>query len=84
MEILLNIHLERLPEGPFLVTSDDLPGLLAQGDTVEETLEIAHDVARHLIDMYREDGEELPPSVQKFSGCADFAIALCNIPIPAV
>ena len=29
-ELLLNVHLEPLPEGGFLATSDDLPGLVAQ------------------------------------------------------
>ena len=31
-------------------TSDDLPGLVAQGRTVSETIEIARDVARKLIE----------------------------------
>jgi predicted RNase H-like HicB family nuclease len=30
-EILLKIHLEELPEGVFLATSEELPGLIAQG-----------------------------------------------------
>ena len=33
----------------YLATSDDVPGLVAQGRTVTETLEIARDVARKLI-----------------------------------
>lgn len=48
MEKLLNIHIQRLPEGVYLATSDDLQGLVAQGRTVAETLEIARDVARKL------------------------------------
>lgn len=56
MEVLLNLHLERLPEGVYLATSDELPGLLAQGSTIAETLEIAQDVARNLIELYQEDG----------------------------
>jgi predicted RNase H-like HicB family nuclease len=32
-----------LPEGLYLATSDELPGLLAQGWTVAEALEIARD-----------------------------------------
>ncbi|WP_375510109.1 type II toxin-antitoxin system HicB family antitoxin [uncultured Nostoc sp.] len=38
MEILLNIHIEKLPEGVYLATSDELQGLVAQGRTVTETL----------------------------------------------
>ena len=54
MERLLKIHLERLPEGVYLATSDDLPGLVAQARTATETLEIARDVARKLIEAQRE------------------------------
>ena len=54
MELAIQIHVEELPEGVFLATSDELPGLVAQGRTVAETLEIACDVARKLIDARRE------------------------------
>ena len=59
-EVLVNIHVEPLPEGGFLATSDDVPGLVAQGRTVAETLEIAQDVALGLIESYLEHGDELP------------------------
>jgi predicted RNase H-like HicB family nuclease len=49
MELVINIHVEQLPEGVFLATSDQLQGLVAQGRTVAEALEIARDVARRLI-----------------------------------
>ena len=63
-EILLAIHIEALPEAGFLATSEDLPGLVAQGRTAAEALEIAQDVARKLIESYREHGDELPPALQ--------------------
>lgn len=50
MELTVQVHVERLPEGVYLATSDELPGLVAQGRTVAETLEIARDVARRLIE----------------------------------
>lgn len=59
-EVLLAIHIETLPEGGFLATSDELPGLVAQGRTVAETIEIAQDVARKLIESYHEHGDPLP------------------------
>ncbi len=59
-EILLAIHIEALPEGGFLATSQELPGLVAQGRTAAEALEIAQDVARKLIQSYYEHGDELP------------------------
>ena len=51
MEQIARIHIERLPEGLYLATSDDVPGLVAQGRTIAETLEIARDVAKKLIEL---------------------------------
>ena len=50
MERIIGVHIERLPEGVYLATSDEVPGLVAQGRTVLETLEIARDVARKIIE----------------------------------
>ena len=50
IERIVNLHIEKLPKGLYLATSDDLPGLVAQGRTVSETIEIARDVARKLIE----------------------------------
>lgn len=50
MERIVNLHIEHLPEGVYLATSDDVPGLVAQGRTITETLEIARDVAKKLIE----------------------------------
>jgi len=47
MEKIINIHIEKLPEGVYLATSDSVQGLVAQGRTVAETLEIARDVAKN-------------------------------------
>jgi len=53
VEKIINIHIEKLPEGVYLATSDDIQGLVAQGRTVSETLEIARDVAKKLIEEQR-------------------------------
>ena len=50
MERIATIHIEKLPEGVYLATSDDVPGLVAQGRTIAETLEIARDVAKKLLE----------------------------------
>ena len=50
MEHTIQLHIEKLPEGLYLATSDELQGLVVQGRTVQETLEIARDVARKLIE----------------------------------
>lgn len=67
MELVINIHVEQLPEGVYLATSDQLQGLVAQGRTVAEALEIARDVARRLIEAKREreDAPALPEAAEQ-------------------
>ena len=64
MERTINVHIEKLPEGVYLATSDDVQGLVAQGRTIAETLEIARDVARKLIEA--QSPLSLPPPADRF------------------
>ena len=68
MERMINLHVEKLPEGVYLATSDDVQGLVAQGRTVSETIEIARDVARQLFEakMERDGLESFPEVSDKF------------------
>lgn len=50
MEGTILIHIEKLPEGVYLATSEHVQGLVAQGRTVTETLEIARDVVKKLLE----------------------------------
>ena len=50
MEHVVQLHIEKLPEGVYLATSDEVQGLVAQGRTIQETIEIARDVAKKLIE----------------------------------
>ena len=50
MEQLVTLHIEKLPEGVYLATSDDVQGLVAQGRTIHETMEIARDLVRKLLE----------------------------------
>lgn len=54
MERIVKLHIEKLPEGVYLATSDDVQGLIAQGRTVAETVEIARDIARRLFEASSE------------------------------
>ncbi len=67
MELAIRVRVEELPEGLFLATSEELPGLVAQGRTVAETLDIARDVARKLIEARRERGgvPSLPTTTER-------------------
>ncbi len=62
-ETLINIEIETLPEDGYLATSVDLPGLVAEGRTIAECVEIAQDVARKLVDSYLERNEPLPANL---------------------
>ena len=50
MERKIILHIEKLPEGVYLATSDSVQGLVAQGRTIAETLEIARDIAKKLLE----------------------------------
>jgi predicted RNase H-like HicB family nuclease len=62
-EYLVSIKIEKLEEGGYLATSDNLQGLVAQGQTVAETMETAQDAARRLIESYIELGDPLPDDI---------------------
>jgi len=50
MERIVNLKIEKLPEGVYLATSDNVQGLVVQGNSITETIEIARDVAKKLIE----------------------------------
>jgi len=54
MEQIIKIHIKKLPEGVYLATSKDVPGLVAQGRTATEALEIARDVVKKLLEAREE------------------------------
>ena len=58
-------NLQELENGDFLAASNEVPGLVAQGRTITETLEIAQDVTRKIIKSYIDHGDELPPKLRQ-------------------
>ncbi|KAF5414160.1 MAG: hypothetical protein C5S38_05145 [Candidatus Methanophagaceae archaeon] len=66
-EYLISIKIEVLEEGGYLATSDTIQGFIAQGRTIAETMEIAQDVARRLIESYTEHGDPLPFEIERSS-----------------
>lgn len=60
---MVSIKIEKLDEGAYIATSDDLQGLVAQGRTIAETLEIAQDVSRKLIESCIEHGDPLSEEI---------------------
>ena len=61
MEHVIQLHIEKLPEGGYLATGDTVQGLVAQGRTIQETIEIARDVAKKLIEAQSASTARLPP-----------------------
>jgi predicted RNase H-like HicB family nuclease len=66
MERIINLHIEKLPEGYYLATSDTIQGLIAQGRTIAETIEIAKDVAKKLIEAQEDQIQFLNPLKDSF------------------
>ncbi|MDF1556931.1 MAG: type II toxin-antitoxin system HicB family antitoxin [ANME-2 cluster archaeon] len=64
-EYMIFIMIEKLEEGGYLATSDSIKGLIAQGRTIAETMEIAQDVAKKLIESYIEHNDPLPFEANK-------------------
>jgi len=74
MGLAVAIRIEKLPGGIYLATSDEIQGLVAQGRTVSETLEIARDVARKLIEARRERDE--PENLSIAENRSDYTIVV--------
>jgi predicted RNase H-like HicB family nuclease len=61
------LDIQRLDEGPYLGTSPDLPGLIVQGATPEEVVDLAPDIARELIAVMIETEQPLPSGLHRVS-----------------
>ena len=72
VEQIINLHIEKLPEGVYLATTDDCPGLVAQGRTVAETVEIARDVAKKLIEARAERSQ--PQSLEPVGDTLEYPL----------
>jgi predicted RNase H-like HicB family nuclease len=62
-EATIRLHVEPLDEGGFVATSPDVPGLVAEGRTVTETVEIAQGLARKIAESCIDHGDPLPPAL---------------------
>ena len=61
---IIRLHLEEQPEGGYTVTSPDVPDLVTEGNTVEECLVRAEDLAKLLFEFYVAHGKPLPAPFQ--------------------
>jgi predicted RNase H-like HicB family nuclease len=70
----ITLDIEQLPEGPYLATSPDLPGLVVQADDVQEILRLAPDVAHDLIAVMIETNQPLPPGIEMVTAPSRFPV----------
>ncbi|MGI4876092.1 MAG: DUF1902 domain-containing protein [Janthinobacterium lividum] len=54
MERIINLTIERLPEGVWLATSDDVQGLVVQAGNLTDLLAWSREIAHDLIELQRE------------------------------
>lgn len=62
-EGLIRLTLEPLDDGGYVATSPDVPGLVAEGRSMTEAVEIAQGLARKIAESCLEHGDPLPPAL---------------------
>jgi predicted RNase H-like HicB family nuclease len=63
----ITLEIQRTEEGSYLGTSPDLPGLVVQGATPEQVVELAPDIARELISVMIQTGQPFPTGLHRLS-----------------
>ena len=64
-EVAIRLHIETLAEGGYVATSPDVPGLVAEGRSITEAVEIAQGLARKIVESCLDHGDPLPPAFAK-------------------
>jgi antitoxin HicB len=58
------IHLLPEPEGGYTVRVPALPPVVTYGETYEEAMANAREAIEAILDVYREEGIEIPPDIE--------------------
>jgi antitoxin HicB len=66
-EVTIRLHIEPLEEGGYVATSEDVPGLVAEGRSITEAAEIAQGLARKIAESCLDHGDPLPPALANLS-----------------
>jgi predicted RNase H-like HicB family nuclease len=66
MERIIRLRIEKLPEGVYLVTSDDVQGLVTEAPTLQQAIEWGRENARILLELQnrRDAGIEFRESLE--------------------
>jgi predicted RNase H-like HicB family nuclease len=60
MERIIRLQIEKLPEGVYLATSEDVQGLVAQANTLRELLDLVPELVSMLDEIRAEEGFDQP------------------------
>ena len=64
-EVTIRLHIEPLSDGGYVATSRDVPGLVAEGRSITEAVEIAQGLTRKIVESCIENGDPLPPALRE-------------------
>ena len=59
-ETVIRLHIDAVDDRVYLATSPDVPGLVAEGRSVMEAVEIAQGLTRKIVESCLEYGDPLP------------------------
>ncbi len=66
-EVAIRLHIEPLREGGYVATSPDVPGLVAEGRSITEAVEIAQGLTRKIVESCLDHGDPIPPALSKLA-----------------
>ena len=76
-------HVYRVPlvlapqaEGGYTVTSPALPGLVTEGDSLEQALENVQDALRATLELYEDTGRQVPTGLMQDSDAGEIQFDL--------
>lgn len=81
-EVTIHIHLLPLEEGGYVATSPDVPGLVAEGRSISEAVEIAQGLARKIAESCIEHGDPLPPALARLDAKSTSFDLLVPVSVP--
>ena len=79
-EATIKLQIKPLEEGGYLATSEDVPGLIAEGRTMAETTEIAQGLARKIAESCLAHGDPLPPALVELEEEAKELLVPVSVP----
>ncbi len=64
-EATIRLHIEPLDEAGYVATSPDVPGVVAEGRSITEAVEIAQGLTRKVVESCLEHRDPLPPALRE-------------------